>query len=232
VQEHHGINLKKLLIRAVVAGLALALVLVVFGAKMANDRNQIWIEIAKTGAQLGILSIIGGGVATALRLLESLREEQRTLNQYRLSVLRDITTSYNQIKAVRRTLRAFGFKAPASPLSPDQVTEFRAQMKALNEAQLALERLKRELTVRPDCFYEAGQIQCELKTAERYIGHVLDDWQEHGVDIVAGVPPTVMTPMGNLQAFLRESDEGFQAGAAEPMERLQALIHTQTVGKC
>jgi hypothetical protein len=243
MREQRGTDLTKLLIGAVILGLALAVALLVFGAKMAqNAGNQIWIEIAKAGAQLGIISIIGGGVAFALRRLESLREEHRTdlesrreerriLNEYRLNVLRDVTNSYNRIKAVRRTLRAFGFRASASPLTPDQVTEFHSQMKSLNEAQLALERLKREVKVRSDSFCEAQQIENGLETAERYINHVIKDWEEHGVNIVAGAAPTVITSMRSLQAFLDESETAFQDGAAKPMTSVQALIRSQTVGK-
>jgi hypothetical protein len=243
VREHCRINLKLLSIGFVILGLALAIALVVFGAKMAPKlRDQFWIEIAKAGAQLGIISIIGGGIALALRLLESLRqedrahlesrrEERRILNEYRLNVLRDVTTSYNRIKAVRRTLRAFGFRAPASPLTPDQVTEFRSQMKSLNEAQLALERLKREVKVQSDSFCEAEQIRQELETAEKYINHVIEDWEQHAVNVVAGAVPTVITSMRSLQDFLDKPQKGFGKGAADPIESVQNRIRSQTLGK-
>jgi hypothetical protein len=109
--------------------LALAVGVVVFGAKMAHH-DPIGTEIAKAGMQLAIVTIIGGSITWILRHVERLREEHRSLNEYRLNVLQEVTTSYNQIKAVRRTLRAFGFTAPNTPLTHDQVMEFRAQMKS------------------------------------------------------------------------------------------------------
>lgn len=226
--------LKKLFIPAVViAGLALAVGLVVLGARMVpQNADQIWIEIAKAGTQLGILSIIGGGIAAALRRLESVREERRHLNEYCLSVLRDVTTSYNRIKAVRRILRAFGFNSGTTrPLAPDQVVEFHAQMKSLNEAQLALERLKREVRVRSNVFREHQQLQGALETVEEYVGGVLKDWEKHGIEVVAGAAPAVLTSMGQLQKFLDSSEAGFKESAANPMELLEDRIRSQTVAK-
>jgi uncharacterized protein (UPF0335 family) len=233
MRPHHRTELKKLLTGVVIGGLILAAGLVLFGAKMAHEKgDQIWIEIAKAGVQLGILSIIGGGIAAVLRRLESLREEQRTLNEYRLNVLRDVTTSYNQIKAVRRILRAFGFNSRMTrPLAPDQVTEFHTQMKSLNEAQLALERLKREVVVRSHAFSEYQKLQEALTTVEGYIGDVLKNWEEHGLDIVVGAAPSVLISMERLQGFLDSPEAGFRKGAAEPMDLLQDRIHSQTVGK-
>jgi hypothetical protein len=123
----------------VIATLLFAVGFITLGVAMGADWHQIGFEIAKAGAQLAILSVIGGAFAAALKYLESTREERRRLNGYRLSVLRSLTISYNRIKAVRRTLRAFGFDAGnPRPLTVEQVTEFHVQMKSLNEAQLAV----------------------------------------------------------------------------------------------
>ena len=235
MRDPHRTDLMKLLIGPMVVGLALALGLVMFGAIMVQrpPHDQIWIEIAKAGLQLGIVSIIGGGITLILKRFERRQEERRTLNEYRLKVLHDVTTSYNQIKAVRRTLRAFGFKTPRSLLTLDQVIEFRGQMKSLDEAQLALERLKREVRVRSDSFCKAQQIQCALVTAEEYIQDVLKDWETKGVDIIVGAAPNVPASMGKLQTFLdkAEKEKGFTQGVADPMELIERLIRSQTVGK-
>jgi hypothetical protein len=250
MREHHGTDLTKLKlpIRVMAGGLALAVALVVFGATMAqlHPRDQIWIEVAKAGLQLGIIVIIGGGITAVLKYseslrtdhqtqLERLRQERRSLNDYRLNVLRNVTTSYNQTKAVRRTLRAFGFSAPTSALTPEQVIEFRVQMKSLNDAQLALEHLKREACVRSEAFRESQEdtfrgssgIEANLDKAETYIHDVLEDWEKQGVDVVVGAAPAVLASMGKLKGFLDSSDKGFEQGAAEPMRQIQDQIHKQ-----
>jgi hypothetical protein len=226
-----GGGLKKWQIAYVIVAFLLAVVLVVSGMRMSNQPQQIWLEFAKAGLQLGILSVIGGGVAVALRKLESLREEQRALTEYRLRVLCDITTSYNQIKAARRILRAFGFR-PSTPrqLSPDEVVEFRAQMKSLNQAQLAMESLKREVKVRANDFCNDQELYGALEKVEHYIGHVIKDWEDNGVSVVAGAKTAVVTSMENLHAFLGPHNflgphkESFEENAAKPMELLQCRI--------
>jgi hypothetical protein len=216
----------------VICGLAFAVMLVVFGTRMAHrDHDQtIWMEIAKAGIQLGSLSIIGGGIAVLWRRLESLRAEHRLLNEYRLSLLREVTCSYNEIKAVRRTLRAFGFTSPTDPLTPDQVTEFRAQMKVLNAAQLALERWRREVEVRAKSFHKNEEIKAVLIEAEGYIGEILDEWEKEGVRVVAGASTTAIASMPHLQPFLDKAYKGFKEHAAEPLKRLEELIRELTEG--
>jgi hypothetical protein len=238
--DHHESDSKNLLIRTVFVGLILASALVGLGAKMAHlSGDQIWNEIAKAGVQLGIITIIGGGVGFALRRVDSIREERREKsqsdleakrkqNEYRLSVLGDITTSYNQVKAVRRTLRALGVMALTAPLTAEQANKFFAQMKSLNEAQLSLERVKREVDVRRISFEKGDDILCALNKAENYVNEIIKNWEKEGAGVVTGAPPRVMGSFTQLQLFLEKHDKDFDEGIGDPMEKIQKLISDQT----
>src|SRR5262245_48011833 len=121
MRERQENSFKMRLIGVVIGGLVLAAGLIALGVQlMHRGSNQIGLEVVKIGLQLGVIAIVGGGIASALKHLESLRENQRMINDYRLNVLRDVTISYNQIKGVRRVLRSLGFNSlTASPLAPD-----------------------------------------------------------------------------------------------------------------
>jgi hypothetical protein len=216
---------------AVIATLLFAAGFITLGVAMGADWHQIGFEIAKAGAQLAILSVIGGAFAAALKYLESTREERRRLNGYRLSVLRSLTISYNRIKAVRRTLRAFGFDAGNSrPLTVEQVTEFHVQMKSLNEAQLGVERLKREVNVWSDAFPESKKFTDLLGHVEDYVGDTISDWERLGPEVLPGAEPqALLRSMSKLNAFLADSEEGFKKGAATPMHSLEDLIRPQAL---
>jgi hypothetical protein len=221
---------RAILLATVFLGLALSVGMVLFGAMTKYGiGNQISVEIAKAGLQLGVVSILGGSVAVILRRLESGREQRRILNEYRLNLLRDVTYSYNRVKAVRRTLRAFGFDNPmGKPLTADQVKEFHEQMKALNEAQLSLERLKREVKVRSLAIGDSKEIEGALESAEKYIGEVLEDWEKNGLGVVVGAIPTAVISMAAMQRFLGDADLGFKTYASEPMALIQNQIWSQS----
>jgi hypothetical protein len=241
--EQENASFKVWLVGVVISGMAMAVGLVAVGAHLMHLGSQIGIETVKAGLQLGVIAIVGGGVASALRYLESLREKQlkdleslrenrRKINDYRLDVLRGVTTSYNQIKGVRRVLRSLGFNSlVASPISSDHVTEFHAQMKSLNDAQLTLEHIKREVRVRSDAFPEDKTLDDLLQKAEDYVRNVLHDWEDHGVDIVAGASHQILAPMSNLKNFLGSSEEGFDEGIGSKMKEIQKRIRALVFGK-
>ena len=80
----------------------------------SSRRSDIWIDLAKAGVQLGVVVVIGGVIATLLRSFDDYRDYRRREREYRLSVFHDLLGAYKGLKAARRTLRAFGFRAPAS----------------------------------------------------------------------------------------------------------------------
>lgn len=224
-------SFKVWLVGVVISGLVVAAGLVAVGVRLTHlGSSQIGIEIIKAGLQLGVIAIVGGGVASALKYLESLREKQRMINDYRLNVLRDVTISYNQIKSIRRVLRSLGFNSlTASPLAPDQVMEFQAQMKSLNDAQLTLERTKREVKVRSDAFPEG--VSDLLREAEDYVRKVLRDWEKHGVNIVANASREVLAPMVHLRSFLESAENGFEDGIGSKMKLIQKQISSLVFGE-
>jgi len=223
-------RLPRIVIVAVTLGICLAGILFWLGLRNApQKRDEIWFEVAKAGLQLGVVAIIGAGIAASLKRLEVARDNRRQLSDHRLGILRRVVTSYNRIKAVRRILRAHGFRSPdVGDLTAEQVSVFESQLQRLNEEQLTLEATYREIEAQPTVFANSACIQSTLKTVEEYL-HGVIGWEAYGAEVVAHAPANVLNKMSHLQAFLDSSKLGFKSGAGTPMEMLGKEIGRQVL---
>jgi len=211
------------------SGLTAALLLVSLGAWLlpSSRRPDIWFEVAKAGVQLGVVVILGGVVAAALRYLDATREDRRRLQEYRLGVFHDLLAAYTRIKAARRTLRAFGFRATVDAgLDADQVAEYRAQMRLLLHSQLSLEKVRRELATRPDLFRDTS-LRDSISGPEKYVHSLVNEWEEKGVMITDGADAGRLGTLSELQAFLGPADQTFRENLSRPMEDVQAAMRSE-----
>ena len=223
-----------LIIMGFVFASVFASALVLIGWLMAPARrSDLWLEVAKAGAQLFVVVLIGGGIAATYKYLETEREDRRRVDEYIRSVRRELLEAYNRIKAVRRTLRAYGFRSPESGvLTAEQVAEFEAQVHLLVEAQLSLEKIARETKSDTQVFgSHGGRIYHFIHKAESYVNQVVRDWEKHPLAIVVGgFAHPATTQMTHLQAFLDSATIGFKANVSEPVEEVERLIGGQLLG--
>jgi hypothetical protein len=166
------------------------------------------------------------------RVDEENRREQNRVDEYKFEMLREVIASYNKIKSVRRILRAFGFRfrpTQVTTFTPEQLAEFVTQMRILNEAQLSLERIKREIEARPCIFQSHEQILDSLRTLEKYIGDVVEDWEDHGESVRSGASSESFSSLKNLTRFLGGANLGFRKCAAEPLDTLVIKIRAEVL---
>ena len=162
----------------VFGAMVVAAALTGIGVLLADDQHKVALAAATAGIQLGAITVIGAVVTQALRDYNDAREDQRRLNEYRMTVFRDTVDAYNSVKTVRRTLRAQGFAMQSDgPLSPEQIIDFNAQMGALNEAELSLEKIERELKAQEETFASAWASIQDLKDCQKYLRKVLEVWE-------------------------------------------------------
>gem|GEM_PF-5343828 len=232
-------------VRRALAGaavIAAALFVIALAATPPPKRADLWFEAAKAGLQLGVVVIVGAVVGYALRYLEAEREEarrreeaerqeRRRLDEYRLSLARDLLAAYNDVKAVRRTLRAFGFASTdrGIELTADQVAEFRKQMNSLIEAQLSLEMVKREIQGQDRVFdADAPGLVKRLSDAEGYVSDVIHDWETYGTAIdVNRDAYDAMSNFKQLQGFLapaKDPTSKFKCSLSDPLDEAAAVI--------
>jgi hypothetical protein len=215
-------------------GLAIALALILVGDLSAPSarRADLWFEIAKIGLQFGVIVILGALVTQLLKRRDEQREDGRRLAEYGLLVLRDALDAYNRAKAVRRALRALGFRREdprtdeEQPLDSAQVTGFHALMLELNDAQLTLERLRREVVVRDDVFPQGARMLGQLRQAEGYLGRVLGTWEKRRDLIKVGGNPARLCELEWLQGFLgcAQAEKGLKPNLSKPMEEFQDAV--------
>jgi len=213
---------------------AVALVLAGLAAAPLR-RPDFWFEAAKAGLQLGVVVIVGGLVGYALRHLESEREARRSsrgrLDEYRLGLVRDLVTAYNEVKAVRRTLRAYGFSSPEPgvTLKTDQIAEFQRQMESLMWAQLSLERIQREIKAQGQVFgADADDLMKMVDRAQRYVNDVIKDWETSGAGLIVDEDArTTMSKFTHLQDFLASAkgpESRFKAKLSEPLGKAGEIL--------
>jgi len=210
----------------IVVVLAGAVSLVVLAALMAPERqHDIWVEMAKSGAQIVVLVLATGVVGAMLRDRDALREQQRRHEAYLLSFLDQVEATYAQVKTARRMLRTMGFDAPTTMiLSHEQAAGFRIQMGLLNEAELSFETYARKVTVMPGLWQtESDSMAAELTTLYRYLHGVLAEWQTDPTVLAAASDTSVMLGWQNFRHFLGYDEASAQAFAEGVDDRMMAI---------
>ncbi len=191
----------------VFGALVVAAALTGIGVLFADDQHKVALAAATAGIQLGAITVIGAVVTQALRDYNDAREDQRRLNEYRMTVFRDTVDAYNSVKTVRRTLRALGLAVQSDdPLSPEQVIDFNAQMSALNEAELSFEKIEREVGAQKQTFASAWAHIQDVKDCQTYLRGVLDVW-ETGALLTTRRDKGQKESLGSLKTFLAKRSE-------------------------
>ena len=166
----------------------IAVGLIAWGIAEAEPR-ALALEAGKVGMQLAVVTLLGLALTYVLGRIDDARqertrradverEERHRLNEYRLTVFRAALDAYHDVKAVRRQLRALGFALrTADPGNGERLKAFSEQMLALNEAELELERVEREIAAQRPVFANAWNSRDRLETVTRFLREVLDAWE-------------------------------------------------------
>jgi hypothetical protein len=223
---------------AIFAGVGLIAVgLFAAGAALSNSRGDLPFEVAKAGAQLFAIVLLGGAATYAFgelngrreqrrEIAAEVREEGRKLDAYRAQIAGELISAYHRTKAVRRTLRAAGFEPPVSgAMTVEQRAEFWEQLKLLNACQLTLEKVSRDIEGQPEVYgADSGLIKSQVDGAETHVNKIIADWEKHGraftVDADLG---TLMKTAENLRLFLLGA--GVKQDVANPIADAARRIH-------
>lgn len=201
---------------------------------------RAWTALAFLGGALiaGVLVaasqiIAASGVTWLLGRATAARDEARRIEAYRLRIFGELVDAYNGIKAVRRTLRALGFRNPCGTgrLTTEQADEFLAEMRSLVSCQLALEHIKRELETRACAFPEEEYLRTRVTSVEEHLNDVISDWEEKGPTIVEGAGVALVRDLKPLQKFLGPSKESFRPNVATPLTQVQTWLSNDVYGR-
>jgi hypothetical protein len=230
-------------------------ILILGWLKSLSHHDDLWFELAKTGLTLTAVTVIGTVVnlltksadarrASLLSAAEERRALQRRRDDVRVQVLRDIISCYNEVKSVRRNLRALGLCEPKGPLTEDQVIGMRLQMARLNEAQLMFEALKRG-TKGTQPFDAIEDIHSALEQVEKYLnnglgdwdpgvhpeqGGILEEWQVRSGRLVANTPANELNDLVSLQVFVGPQEGGFEEYLSTPLDKIIDTARKELLG--
>jgi hypothetical protein len=216
-----------IIVAVIVAG---AIMLLVTAALMAPERSSdIWVNIAGSAAQIVVLALSGGVVGAVLRDREARRDDARRRRESLLAFANQLDLAFNEIKAVRRLLRTFGFDAPSGRiLTAEQATGFRAQMAQLNDVQLSLEMYSRVVEAQSSLFDpNAAAIQQELRRVSVGIRRVLLEWETDPTVVSSGADASALADWRQFAEFVGYDEslrESFRIGIADPLGRIELLL--------
>jgi len=214
-------------------GLLIIVGLVLIQVALTPGRSStpfdIWPEVAKTGLQLCAITALGVVVTAAFRLVDA----RRARDQQRRQLFREILTAYNQVKATRRNLRALGMLDVGCRIfDGDQVKELKAEMRAVNEAQLRFEEIARSIE-QTDLFRDSATIVELLRMAEEFLNKkVVEKWETEGGQISTGVGAVELGRL-KLDVFVGHKRDGsteFEDHVSTPLDKLTKTIHRELFG--
>jgi hypothetical protein len=209
----------------IVAGLFVVvgtLALVIFGDEIARHLHA---EVFKLLAQLVILAGIGGLghiILTEINTTRERREANRTLLRAALS---DMVGAYNEVKSVRRLLRAEAVRPNITDQDAHLLKEpYAALLTRLNEAQLKLETQLRLIEGNEAQYPEPAKLRKLLGDAQAYLDEIISEWEGSLGRFREAAEQNKLADFMVLQCFLAEADRSFKPGFAKPMARAFAII--------
>jgi hypothetical protein len=202
-----------------IAGIGVA---AVFNA-ISTNKDDIWSTISKAGVTIAVTTVAGAVAAAALKLVD----EWRVRDQERRKVFHDVVETYNEVKSIRRSLRALGLLSPrCGPLTAEEAEEVLTIMTRLNAAQLRFEAIKKEVE-QSNLFTHLDLVTKELRTVENYINKcAIEKWEKSAGCIRKGADRHELDNL-QLPVFI----EGFEHHIFRPLDNLTVTLHEELFGK-
>jgi hypothetical protein len=221
----------------VLAGVAAGLIGVLAYIADLEARKGAGAAIVGGAIDIVFVGLIGGVVTAAVkeqlatqaeaRQKEAVEaENRRRLNEYRLRLLLDVVSAYNLTKGARRALRAAGFLEPASAtLEAWQIDEYRKQLSTINEAQLQIEKIERELKVDLGQLTRHAEVQGGIEAAKKYLEEIVRGWENESAGVERGEVASV-TRQAALVHFLSttKDHEHFRVGMSAHLDMVERAI--------
>lgn len=202
--------------------------LVFFGNEIADPLHP---EVFKLLAQLVILAGIGGLghlILTEINTTRERREANRTLLRAALS---DMVGAYNDVKSVRRLLRAQAVRPNVADEDAHVLKEpYAALLARLNEAQLKLETQLRLIEGNEAQYPEPDKLRKLIGDAEGYLDDIISEWEGSLGRFREAPEQNKLADFTVLRCFLAEAELSFKPGFANPMAKVFAIIGIAIAG--
>ncbi len=203
-------------------------VLVIRGKEIAALLHE---EVFKLLAQLVILAGIGGLGHVILTEINTSRERREANRKLLQTALSDIVGVYNEVKCVRRLLRAEAVRPNVTDGDAYVLKEaYVALLRRLNEAQLKLEAQLRLIEGNKTQYPEPERLRKCLGDAEGYLGNLISEWERRLGSLSEAPEQNKLADFGFLRCFLGKAKHCFRSGFADPVTEVFAIIG-RAIGK-
>jgi hypothetical protein len=198
------------------------LVLIVWGKKIADHLHP---EVFKLLAGLVITAGIGGIASLILNEINASRERREAGRALRRNTLTDVVTSYNEVKGIRRQLRAEAVRPTYSDPNAYVLREpYATLLQRLNSAQLKLESHLRLIEGNESQYPEPKRLLQRLGEAESYLGNLISEWEEKLGRFGSEPHDNMLCDFLILRCFVSEAKQSFKPGFATPIAEVFSIL--------
>lgn len=167
-------------------GLIGVCIFLIFGSEIKKFVDE---KVFESTYQFFLITIIGGGVSLIFesyrrdleskeREAERQREEKEKRQEIQRSLRARLIVAFNDVKKVRRLLRAEAVQGKPNDKSEVVIREqYRKQMNALIDAQLSIDFAYRVIKYEPDLFQDSTLVG-KLKKANKYLRNIIDEYEK------------------------------------------------------
>jgi hypothetical protein len=173
--------------------------------------------------QFSLVTVVGGLVSAVFAELKRESESREARRQSLRSFHTTALSAYNRAKKLRRLITV---------LVPHNVNgttylrkkEYQALMTDLEDVQLEIESMKRQVGVAHDLFAAAKEVEELLRSMEKYLRLVLKEFEQAPFDDEAA--EFKLSDFPQLRAFIDDTDQpdGFVAKLSSPYDDVEAIL--------
>jgi hypothetical protein len=208
--------------------LAATAVLMIGGNEIARSLHP---EVFKLLATLVITAGIGGLASLVLNELNISRERREANRTLLRATLGELVSSYNEVKSVRRRLRAQALRPDSEDANAYVLRDpYESLLQRLNEFQLKLEAQVRLLEGNKAQYPEPKRLLKLLGDAESYLGKVTGEWEDRLGHFKEVPEQNKLADFVVLRCFVADAKQSFKPRFASPMEKVFSIL-AKAIGK-
>ncbi|GAB2843272.1 hypothetical protein GCM10027277_08330 [Pseudoduganella ginsengisoli] len=143
-------------------------------------------EIAKSLLQLGVIAAAGHVVSILITKANNERQDLMRADDLRVALLDRLNESFIDVKKVRRLARATSEKVMIGGVVYMFIhkTKFHDYLQLLNDAQLELELVSKDVESNKSLFVDAKEVIKRLDMMEEYLNRLVDEYENSSVKTV------------------------------------------------
>ena len=182
-------------------------------------------EVFKLLAELVLVAGLGGVASLVIDGLNRERERREHLKERMRNELSELITSYNDIKSIRRHLRADAIRPNLKdPAAVVDGSEYAALLGRLNDAELKVEAHYRLIDGNKDLYADSSGLLAELEKVERYLGKLISEWEDSLGTFQGSQSQRALAALPVLRGFVGDTGMGFGSSFSEPMHKVFAIL--------